>query len=145
MESCYLSNCHKENEVVWEEHKVWSYFFPCQLVCFINSYITLTFTYRYWYVSHSQDEVFETRLGIDSYKVDLEARSCTCRLWDLTGIPCVHANATINYIHHVHEEYINGYFTKEKFLQTYSTNIQLVNGSSLWEKNTLHSTSASHD
>ena len=90
--------------------------------------------YRFWYISHSHGEVFEARFGTDSYKVDLGAMSCSCRLWDLSGIPCVHAIAAINYVHKTPDGYCNAYFTKEKLVQTYSSNIQPVNGSNLWEQ-----------
>lgn len=81
---------------------------------------------------NSQGSVFEARRACDSYMVDLDGRYCTCRLWDLSGIPCVHAIAAINYIRETPEGYINDYFSKEKFLACYETNILPVNGSNLW-------------
>nr|KAJ0199595.1 hypothetical protein LSAT_V11C600305390 [Lactuca sativa] len=72
--------------------------------------------YRLWGIIHSQGHVFEARRGV----------------WDLAGIPCVHANAAINCIHQTPNAYINAYFSKEKFRQCYSTNIEPVNGSNLW-------------
>ncbi|CAH1415993.1 unnamed protein product [Lactuca virosa] len=87
---------------------------------------------RFWGIIHSQGHVFEARRGCDSYRVDLDDMTCSCRLWDLAGIPCVHANAAINFIHQAPYAYINAYFSKEKFRQCYSTNIEPVNGSNLW-------------
>nr|KAJ0195375.1 hypothetical protein LSAT_V11C700387360 [Lactuca sativa] len=87
---------------------------------------------RFWLIIHSQQHVFEARRGCDSYMVDLDGRHCTCRLWDLAGIPCVHAIATINYIHQTLDEYIDVMFSKEQFLKCYSANISPVNGSNLW-------------
>ncbi|CAI9262502.1 unnamed protein product [Lactuca saligna] len=87
---------------------------------------------RFWLIIHSQQHVFEARRGCDSYMVDLDGRHCTCRLWDLAGIPCVHAIATINYIHQTPDEYIDDMFSKEQFLKCYSANISPVNGSNLW-------------
>nr|KAJ0187152.1 hypothetical protein LSAT_V11C900491060 [Lactuca sativa] len=86
----------------------------------------------FWLVIHSQQHVFEARRGCDSYMVDLDGRHCTCRLWDLAGIPCVHAFATINYIQQTPDEYIDHMFSKEQFLKCYSANITTVNGSNLW-------------
>ncbi|CAH1427469.1 unnamed protein product [Lactuca virosa] len=85
-----------------------------------------------WGIIHSQGHVFEARRGCDSYRVDLDDMTCSCWLWDLAGIPCVHANAAINFIHQTPDAYINAYFSKEKFRQCYSTNIEPVNGSNLW-------------
>ncbi|CAH1412942.1 unnamed protein product [Lactuca virosa] len=87
---------------------------------------------RFWGIIHSQGHVFEARRGCDSYRVDLDDMTCSCRLWDLAGIPCVHANAAINFIHQTPYAYINAYFSKDKFRQCYSTNIEPVNGSNLW-------------
>ncbi|CAH1438013.1 unnamed protein product [Lactuca virosa] len=87
---------------------------------------------RFWLIIHSQQHVFEARRGCDSYMVDLDGRHCTCRLWDLARIPCVHAIATINYIHQTPDEYIDDMFSKEQFLKCYSANISPVNGSNLW-------------
>ena len=66
--------------------------------------------------------------------VDLDSRTCSCRLWDLSGIPCVHANAAINYINQTPDVYIDGYFSKENFKKSYSSNIKPVNGSNLWSQ-----------
>nr|KAJ0195723.1 hypothetical protein LSAT_V11C700376270 [Lactuca sativa] len=87
---------------------------------------------RLWGIIHSQGHVFEARRGCDSYRVDLDDMTCSCRLWDLAAIPCVHANATINFIHQTPDAYINAYFSKEKFRQLHLANIELVNGSNLW-------------
>ena len=76
--------------------------------------------------------MFEARRGSDSYMVDLDNRVCSCRLWDLSGIPCVHAIAAINYIHQTPEQFLNDYFSVEKFKECYYTNISPVNGSNLW-------------
>ncbi|KAI3509487.1 hypothetical protein L1887_24793 [Cichorium endivia] len=87
---------------------------------------------RFWLIVHSQGSVFEARRSSESYMVDLERMSCTCRLWDLSGIPCVHATAAINYIHETPYGYISDYFSKEKFVACYESNISPVNGSNLW-------------
>nr|KAJ0210519.1 hypothetical protein LSAT_V11C400167440 [Lactuca sativa] len=87
---------------------------------------------RFWLIIHSQQHVFEARRGCDSYMVDLDGRHCTCKLCDLAGIPCVHAIATINYIHQTPDEYIDDMLSKEQFLKCYSANISPVNGSNLW-------------
>nr|KAJ0223078.1 hypothetical protein LSAT_V11C200057480 [Lactuca sativa] len=89
---------------------------------------------RFWMVIHSQGSVFEARFNYESFKVDLEARTCTCRLWDISGIPCVHANAAINYIHKTTNGYINECFSKDKFIECYKSNIMPINGSNLWEQ-----------
>ena len=85
-------------------------------------------------VIHSHGMVFETRFQYQSFMVDLNARHCTCRLWDLSGIPCVHAIAAINYIHKTPEGYVHPYFSKDTFISCYEKNIKPVNGSNMWEE-----------
>ncbi|XP_021747438.1 uncharacterized protein LOC110713287 [Chenopodium quinoa] len=34
--------------------------------------------------------VFQVNYRLDTLKVDLSARTCTCRKWDMTGVPCCH-------------------------------------------------------
>ncbi|XP_073362798.1 uncharacterized protein [Aegilops tauschii subsp. strangulata] len=36
---------------------------------------------------------YEVKLGKHGFKVDMEAKICSCRYWQLSGIPCVHALA----------------------------------------------------
>nr|KAJ0190558.1 hypothetical protein LSAT_V11C800388750 [Lactuca sativa] len=86
---------------------------------------------RFWFVIHSQGHVFEARRGCDSYMVDLDVMTCSCRLWDSSGVPHVHAKAAVNFIHQTPDGYIKAYFSKDKFKQCYSTNIKPVNGNSL--------------
>ena len=62
---------------------------------------------RLWKVIPSGGRLFETRYGYNGYKVDLDAHTCTCHLWDLAGIPCVHGQAAINYIHRDPREFIS--------------------------------------
>lgn len=44
------------------------------------------------------DMMFEVERGSSQNKVDLNEKTCTCRSWNLTGIPCVHAIQSIYYI-----------------------------------------------
>lgn len=59
-------------------------------------------------------------------------RHCTCMLSDLARIPCLHAQATINYIHQIPYVYINDIFSKNKLFDCYCTYISPVIGSNLW-------------
>ncbi|CAI9280098.1 unnamed protein product [Lactuca saligna] len=52
---------------------------------------------------------------------------------ELSGIPCVHAQATIIYTQQDPTRFISTWFGKDKFLTTYEYNILPVNGSNMWE------------
>ncbi|XP_023754736.2 uncharacterized protein LOC111903179 [Lactuca sativa] len=62
---------------------------------------------RLWRMVPSGGDVFETRYGYNGYKVDLANHTCTCNLWMLSGIPCVHSQAAINYVHKDPSEFIS--------------------------------------
>nr|KAJ0213062.1 hypothetical protein LSAT_V11C400179330 [Lactuca sativa] len=78
--------------------------------------------YRLWGVVAS-----ETR-------VDLGKQSYTCRLWEISGIPCVHACVTMNHTQQQPETLISSWFSKEKFAETYKGNMMSLNGSKMWAK-----------
>lgn len=63
--------------------------------------------------------------------VDLRARTCGCRDWDLTGIPCKHATS-IYLTRKKFETYVHNYFNKETYLSTYSFMTNPVPGEHDW-------------
>ncbi|XP_019161872.1 PREDICTED: uncharacterized protein LOC109158417 [Ipomoea nil] len=70
----------------------------------------------------------------DQQSVNLELRSCTCRRWDLTGLPCKHAICAIWMKHgegHVYA-YVNPCYTKARYLQIYEGLIHPMAGVSEW-------------
>ncbi|KAL4587600.1 hypothetical protein LXL04_000472 [Taraxacum kok-saghyz] len=91
---------------------------------------------RNWLVHPSGAGMFEVRNGFQSYGVDLQQRNCACRLWSISGIPCVHAQAAIIFTQQDPKEFINTWYSKEKYLAAYSCNIMPVNGSSMWVETT---------
>ncbi|XP_050233158.1 uncharacterized protein LOC126681655 [Mercurialis annua] len=77
----------------------------------------------------------------DRHTVDLELSTCTCREWDLTGIPCCHAVCAIysisdnnNKTHRSDkpEEYVHHYYSKETFLKSYAYTMMHVPGKLHW-------------
>ncbi|XP_074277505.1 uncharacterized protein LOC141601136 [Silene latifolia] len=58
----------------------------------------------------SKPTLFQVQDGIDGLTVDLEARTCTCKKWDLTGIPCSHAVSAIFSIHGHAEDYVSDHY-----------------------------------
>lgn len=41
-------------------------------------------------VAANGDNAFQVNCGRDKHPVDLKAKRCSCREWDITGIPCVY-------------------------------------------------------
>ncbi|XP_016508009.2 uncharacterized protein LOC107825647 [Nicotiana tabacum] len=69
----------------------------------------------------------------DKHCVNLAVKKCTCRSWDLTGIPCPHAIRAILHDSGDSMTEINWWYSKEAFLLTYRHKIQLVRGEKFWK------------
>ncbi|KAH9605561.1 hypothetical protein KSS87_018864 [Heliosperma pusillum] len=76
--------------------------------------------------------MFQVIDGIDTLTVNLEARTCTCRKWDLTGIPCFHVVAVIFSVHGHAEDYVSDYYKREAYLRSYNLGIAPVPGQRHW-------------
>nr|GMD14482.1 uncharacterized protein LOC109174707 [Ipomoea batatas] len=72
-----------------------------------------------------------------AYRVDLMNRNCSCRRWDLTGIPCSHAIAAIRKQRESPEDYVHNCYTVEAYLRAYEPAIQPILSSVLWPKSNL--------
>lgn len=71
-----------------------------------------------WLMEWSGDTRYEITNVYDienKHTVDLERRSCTCREWDLTGIPCPHRLCAIYYKHNHPEHYVSQWYCKETY------------------------------
>jgi SWIM zinc finger len=64
------------------------------------------------------------------------AHSCGCKQWDLTGIPCYHACASILYHRHNPEDYVDECYSKEAYLRVYAIPISSMPGPEEWPKAT---------
>ncbi|GKA09863.1 transposase, MuDR, partial [Tanacetum coccineum] len=67
------------------------------------------------------------------WDVILDERRCTCRVWQVKGLPCVHAAAFIVFIRdNDWEKYVDGYFTIEKFKEAYAMEISPMLAMDQW-------------
>ncbi|PWA87023.1 hypothetical protein CTI12_AA120390 [Artemisia annua] len=89
---------------------------------------------RYWEVYASGYQEFEVRKLNEGYGVNLEAKKCTCRRWDLTGAPCIHAVAAYAMLLRDPAEVVSECYGKEAWVKTYSYFIKPVGGKALWDK-----------
>ncbi|CAI9293268.1 unnamed protein product [Lactuca saligna] len=60
---------------------------------------------RLWGVTPCGYQKYEVRFTDVAYGVDIIANKCACRIWQLTGIPCLHGVAAISYLNHDAETY----------------------------------------
>ncbi|KAL6520710.1 hypothetical protein OROMI_032270 [Orobanche minor] len=74
----------------------------------------------------------ETPPGSDS-ESDVGSKTCSCRRWDLTGIPCSHAISCMFFNNKNPEEYVSYWYRYQRdFLKTYDHIILPSNGPQLW-------------
>ncbi|KAI3520085.1 hypothetical protein L1887_09307 [Cichorium endivia] len=76
----------------------------------------------------------------DQHVVNMKEMTCTCRRWDLNGIPCKHAIATINEMGDSGEKvgelytYVNKVYWMDTWKNAYSYKIDPIKGRSMWPK-----------
>ncbi|VFQ90182.1 unnamed protein product [Cuscuta campestris] len=72
----------------------------------------------------------------EQHGVDLVERSCTCNVWQLTGIPCAHAICAIWIQRQQHrkevEEYVDEYYFVQTYKEVYKGCIKPLRGRSEW-------------
>jgi hypothetical protein len=74
-------------------------------------------------------------MGVDkSYAVNLEDRTCGCRKWDVTGIPCNHAICDIYKSRKHPEDFVHEFFKKPMYLEAYNPVLYPVPGVDCWTR-----------
>ncbi|WJX78055.1 hypothetical protein P8452_61314 [Trifolium repens] len=83
---------------------------------------------------HHDDDyaIFGVTNGVETYAVNRLQKTCACRKWDLTGIPCCHIIACIWDKREAPEDYVSSYYRESTILATYSHIILPTNGPQLW-------------
>ncbi|XP_060168445.1 uncharacterized protein LOC132599192 [Lycium barbarum] len=75
---------------------------------------------------------YEVREGLFQHTVDLARRNCSCRAWQLKGIPCAHTIAAIYQKKYDPLDYIHNCYNKETYLKTYANVLQPVTNMEMW-------------
>ncbi|KAK5772415.1 hypothetical protein PVK06_048703 [Gossypium arboreum] len=83
---------------------------------------------------YARNEKYEVDCGLgNKHVVDLLNSSCSCRKWDLSGIPCKHAVSCMQLLAVSPETYVNTCYTVTTQLNIYSHLINPVKGPIQWE------------
>jgi hypothetical protein len=72
--------------------------------------------------------------GDQIHDVDLEARTCGCRRWDVIGLPCNHACSAIIKSKQRTEDFVSHFFKKPLYAEAFQSMIYLVPGQHDWTK-----------
>ncbi|WMV34527.1 hypothetical protein MTR67_027912 [Solanum verrucosum] len=78
------------------------------------------------------DDGFEVLEGVYKHTVNLGQQKCSCRSWELKGIPCAHGIAAMNHLNMDASQAISSWYRKETYLKTYSQFIQPVPNMEMW-------------
>ncbi|XVF14500.1 hypothetical protein REPUB_Repub09cG0065800 [Reevesia pubescens] len=80
------------------------------------------------------DEGFEIEHREDQHTVCLKSMKCTCRAADLSGIPCPPAICAMFHDKKNPEDYVSGWYLKDKYLEAYKYPLQTLRGKRFWPK-----------
>ena len=73
----------------------------------------------------STETMFEVRSSSVNV-VNIGSWECTCKKWQITGLPCMHAVAVFNRVDRSVYDYCSRYFRKESYLITYSEPVHRI-------------------
>ncbi|XP_021773983.1 uncharacterized protein LOC110737942 [Chenopodium quinoa] len=73
----------------------------------------------YYDVMPSSEILFNVSYQLDFLVVNLDAKKCTCRKWDMVGISCCHAVACIFFLHKEAEDYVDRSYWKDMYFKAY--------------------------
>ncbi|CAO2038750.1 unnamed protein product [Urochloa humidicola] len=93
------------------------------------------------YVIHKEpnntEEVEGTTQKLKTWRhtVDLDNRTCSCKRWQITGLPCTHAMCLINASRNRNvENYVDDYYSVERFQKAYEGAVMPMTDRNQWPK-----------
>ena len=87
---------------------------------------------QYCHVLWNGASGFEVRDKKWRFTVDLGQKTCSCRYWQLSGIPCRHACAALFTMSDEPNNYVNACFSIDQYKTTYQHVLQPVEHESAW-------------
>ncbi|KAL6565840.1 hypothetical protein OROHE_004895 [Orobanche hederae] len=84
-----------------------------------------------WSIDWNGEDAYEVTYVLNSAKrhiVDLSQRCCSCREWDLIGIPCPHAIACIQVAKREVSDYVSHCYSKETYMKSYAFSLKPMKG-----------------
>ncbi|XP_061999138.1 uncharacterized protein LOC133716443 [Rosa rugosa] len=70
---------------------------------------------------------------VAQHSIALDLRTCTCKRWDISGLPCGHAIAAIYSKGLSPDAFVDECFTKEKYMKAYEPIMHPITGVKEWE------------
>ncbi|GJZ30287.1 multidrug resistance-associated protein 5 [Tanacetum coccineum] len=94
---------------------------------------------RFWHVIPAGGDLYEVRSRSEGFTVDEGKRTCSCRMWQLSGLPCVATKVTF-LINRVLESYVPAWFEIDMYFVAYHNYVQPVPGMNFWPDQSMYST-----
>lgn len=88
---------------------------------------------RKWQVLPSLYQVVEVRKKDEAFGVNLVNRTCDCKLWNISGVPCVHAVAAYMHFKMDPDDGVSSWYSQSKWFDAYQFSINPVLGSKNWK------------
>ena len=76
--------------------------------------------------------IYEVDTEYERHVVNLTRKCCSCRVWDLTGIPCKHGVATIYKNLERPEDYVHACYRNDAYVAAYKEMITPLPGQDKW-------------
>ncbi|KAK9986881.1 hypothetical protein SO802_031832 [Lithocarpus litseifolius] len=84
-----------------------------------------------WLACWAGQTQFEVKNGLQSFTVDLATTHCSCRKWDISGIPCAHAITCIFFNRQDVEQYVHPCYHVSTYKACYEPIIAPINGQNM--------------
>ncbi|GJY12619.1 multidrug resistance-associated protein 5 [Tanacetum coccineum] len=96
--------------------------------------------YRFWHVIPAGGNLFEARSESKGFTADEGKRTCTCRMWQLSGLTCFHATKVIFLINRVPKSYVPAWFETDMYFVAYHNYVKPVPDMNFWPDQSMYST-----
>ncbi|KAK8713170.1 hypothetical protein V6N13_148393 [Hibiscus sabdariffa] len=87
----------------------------------------------YCHVTWNGQNGFEVYCNGNTFVVDLQGHKCTCRYWDLTGIPCSQSICVILFNYEPLERYVDEAYRKENYQSLYHYALPTIPSEAFWK------------
>ncbi|PWA42377.1 hypothetical protein CTI12_AA545420 [Artemisia annua] len=78
-------------------------------------------------------QVVDVRKKDEAYSVNLMTKTCHCKLWQLSGVPCIHAVAAFMHFKMEPKVGVSDWYSQSKWFDIYQYSIKPVFGSKFWK------------
>jgi len=83
---------------------------------------------RFWQARAASNDKYSVYHGFEGYVVSIVDKTCTCRAWELSGIPCLHAIAVMREERQNVEEFVHDFYSINMCKKAFANAINPVHG-----------------